>query len=143
MIRATITPQGLTVTATLRLRNLPPSSAIEFLVDTGSPATALHPDDAERLNITSDISRDATQTTLVGIGGPAAYLEIPATIEFAGTNDYGQAVAYTYPISLHIADPTEHNANFPAILGFDVIQYWQSVQTQDPATAIIIPKPNG
>ena len=139
MIAGAVTPTGIFVIATVII-NDNRGGNIQFLVDTGSGNTAIHPKDIELLSLPTRMLTEAPLTDIFGIGGTAAFRQLFATIEIAGTDDEGNAPVWSYPVDLLIAEPTEYNGDFPSILGRDVLYQWQHALGLNAETVLFVPK---
>lgn len=100
--------------------------AIDFLVDTGSTDTYLHPQDAKiRLGIAP--ARLATpqswpnHRSTTGIGGTVTCYVAPAVYVFR--HDDGCTRRITHEI--HIAPPAVTNATLPSLLGMDILSQFR------------------
>jgi hypothetical protein len=97
--------------------------AVDFLVDTGSTHSCLHPQDAKvRVGIEPsalvDTSRWPRQQSTNGVGGSAIYYVWPAVYHFE--HDDGTIRQITQEIE--IAQPTTTNATLPSLLGMDILR---------------------
>ena len=92
---------------------------LRFLVDTGSDITLIHPADLQRAGI--PISQLTAGSGTGGVGGQTATWVEPAIIRFFDHDGFGR---YDYRLDVEIAQPTEHNRNFPSLLGMDVLSCW-------------------
>ena len=100
--------------------------AFDFLIDTGSTHTCLHPQDAKiRIGIDPAALADASQwpdrRSNNGIGGSAAYYVWPAVYHFI--HDDGSIRQITHEID--IAQPTATNAMLPSLLGMDILRQFR------------------
>ena len=104
---------------------------MEFLVDTGSQSTLLHPDALGLLRITPNegLFRQAASTSR-GLGGRHSHF-IDACDLFL-RNDDGEYDRLTLPI--RFARPTLANATLPSLLGSDVLHHYR--MTFEPAANI-------
>ena len=121
MITGAVNPDGIFISAEVAIDGRNKGASILLLVDSGSNITAIHPIDADLLNITPELLAGAGTTQIVGIGGPATFHQMPAVVSFTGADADGNVATWRYPISLHIAQPTQHNEQFPSILGRDIL----------------------
>ena len=92
---------------------------IEFLIDTGSYSTALHPEDVDRLGIDYRRLNPVSRTYARGIGGGMGYYAEPAVVMFPdrdGTPRFCE-------LEVHICEPSDHPAlrRLPALLGRDFL----------------------
>lgn len=101
---------------------------VDFLVDTGSDTTSLHPRDSYNLAIPLQQLRHST--TLAGIGGAQTYFQADATLVF-----YDEEQAYMYYLGLAIARPSQHNLRLPSLLGQDMLRQWRTVH--DPTDRVL------
>ena len=95
------------------------SVRVNFLVDTGSDETIIHPRAIEDAGMMVPFPANAPVTR--GIGGSSALLKERATLVFA---DDDLTTQYRYHMPVNIARPGEHNRNFPSLLGRDVLDCW-------------------
>jgi hypothetical protein len=100
--------------------------SIDFLVDTGSTDTYLHPQDATlQMRIAEATLADPRQwpnrEPTGGIGGSVACYVQPAIYLFH--HDDGQVQRITHEI--HIVPPTLTNATFPSLLGMDILRHFR------------------
>ena len=108
--------------ARLRVPRFNVDDEVNFLVDTGSVNTCLHPRDAERIGFRFDELRDPF--SIAGVGGRQSYYREPALVV---VNDSG--VDRTFDITLYIARPQPPTASnprpvvnlLPSLLGRDVL----------------------
>ena len=140
MIAGAVTPDGIFVAAGVIINDHRGDGNIQFLVDTGSGDTVIHPKDIGLLSLPPRVLTEAPLTRISGIGGVAAFRELSATIEIAGTDAEGNAAVWIYPVDLLIAEPTEYNGNFPSILGRDVLYRWQHALGLNAETVLFVPK---
>ena len=140
MIAGAVTPDGIFVAAGVIINDHRGDGNIQFLVDTGSGDTVIHPKDIGLLRLPPRVLTEAPLTRISGIGGVAAFRELSATIEIAGTDAEGNAAVWSYPVDLLIAEPTEYNGNFPSILGRDVLYQWQHALGLNAETVLFVPK---
>lgn len=101
--------------------------AIDFLLDTGSVSTCLHPDDAKfGLGIDPAVLADASQwrnrRSLRSIGGTATYYVCDAFYLFH--QDDG-AVARQILSEIEIAQPSASNSRLPSLLGMDGLRHFR------------------
>ena len=91
---------------------------VDFLVDTGSDSTVLHPLDGQLLRCNFDLLKDSE--VVDGIGGGHDYFpESGAAITLTG-----ERTAYQFsPITIDIAKPGGNVDTLPSILGNDMLQY--------------------
>ena len=92
---------------------------IEFLIDTGSYSTALHPEDVDRLGIDYRRLNPVSRTYARGIGGGMGYYAEPAVVMFPdrdGTPRFCE-------LEVHICEPSDHPSlrRLPALLGRDFL----------------------
>ena len=100
--------------------------AIDFLVDTGSTHTHLHPRDAKIAAgidpaMLADPARWSQQRNSNGIGGFARAYVWPAVYHFE--HDDGTIRQITHEIE--IAQPSTTNAMLPSLLGMDVLRQFR------------------
>jgi hypothetical protein len=91
---------------------------ISFLIDSGSDVTVLMPIDSIRLEI--DFVSLINRTESEGIGGLAVGYEETAIITFSDRHHI-----YSYAVDVEISAHTNHNAQFPSLLGRDIINRWR------------------
>ena len=139
MITGAVTPNGIFVPAAVII-NDHRGDDIDFLVDTGAGVTVIHPGDFDRLLLLPRMLTEAPLIDISGIGGRVAFRHLSATIEIAGTDAEGSAAVWSYPVDLHIAEPTEYNGRFPSILGRDVLYQWQHALGLNAETVLFVPK---
>ncbi len=99
---------------------------VEFMVDTGTTNTCLHPLDAmTKLRIDRaallDPSKWAAPHPIDGIGGRDNYYPHEAVYVF--THDDGSEQRLTR--NIYIARPTAANSKLPSLLGMDILRYFQ------------------
>ena len=140
MITGAVTPDGIFVTADVIIDDHRRGRGIGFLVDTGAGMTIIHPKDIGLLRLPPRVLTEAPLTRISGIGGVAAFRELPAAIEIAGTDAEGNAAVWSYPVDLLIAEPTEYNGEFPSILGRDALYRWQYALGLNAETVLFVPK---
>lgn len=142
MISGAVTPAGIFVTADVIINDHIRSRGIDFLVDTGAGVTIIHPMDIELLRLPPRMLAEAPLTYISGIGGVAAFRQLSATITIADAdaNAEGNTATWSYPVDLHIAEPTDYNGEFPSILGRDVLYHWQHALALNPETMLFLPK---
>ena len=90
---------------------------IEFLVDTGSDRTVIHPEDANDAQVPFD--QLMNRAGLTGIGGVSPFFYETAFVTFNDGPD-----TRTYEVELLIAEPRDDNVEYPSLLGRDVINNW-------------------
>ena len=95
------------------------STGIRFLVDTGSDETIIHPRDIEEAGIMVPFPENMPRVP--GIGGSSAMLKAGGTLLFT---DADRITQYPYRLAVNIARPSNHNRNFPSLLGRDVLDCW-------------------
>jgi hypothetical protein len=100
--------------------------AIDFLVDTGSTHTCLHPQDAKiRVGLDPALlanpARWDRRHPNNGMGGVATYYVWPAVYHFE--HDDGTVRQITHEID--IAQPTATNSTLPSLLGMDVLRQFR------------------
>ena len=79
-------PPAPYVRAIAHLSRIGKSAEFEFLVDTGSDSTIIHPRDADYLNIDYRRMRPRSRNVSRGIGGEFVYFTEPATLIFPTLN---------------------------------------------------------
>ena len=104
------------------------SGDVEFLVDTGSDRTSLHPLDGWALRI--PLSQLGNPTSLAGIGGSQSYFTADAALLFRD-----ETQNRLYFLRLAIAQPTQHNLRLPSLLGQDILRHWRTVH--DPTERVL------
>ena len=87
---------------------------VDFLVDTGARATALHPVDAINFGLPFHLLKNPT--TMDGLGGTGVYFEENAWV-ILHDDDY----LYRFPITALIAQPNDDTKPLPSLLGRDVL----------------------
>ncbi len=107
------------VDATLVFPRYMTETNLRFLADTGSDTTLIHPADLKRAGIPTSQLTPGTGTG--GVGGQSATWAEPAIIRFFDQDGFGR---YDYRLDVEIAQPTEHNRNFPSLLGMDILGCW-------------------
>lgn len=140
MIIGTVTPDGVFIEAEVQVANQSTPTPIRFLADSGADITAIHPWDLAQMRLPAPVLNTAPVVHIIGIGGPAAYRILHATITIPGAYADGTPAYWTYPVILHIAVPTEYNETFPSILGRDILYHWLPMHTGEPDTIIFVPK---
>lgn len=140
MITATITPGGICIEAEVQVADHATATPVRFVVHRGSAITAIHPWDLAQMRLPSQILDDAPEVYINGIGGQATYRALPGTITFTGAYPDGTTAAWDYPVTLHIAAPTDYNETFPSILGRDVLYHWQHALAAGAGTMRFVPK---
>ena len=94
---------------------------IDFLVDSGSDATTLHPKDGLPMELEySELSVGTVPYD--GFGGtqfPSQELAIMMFVD-------GRLLRY-YEIPISIPRPEDHNRGLPSVLGQDILKHWRMV----------------
>jgi hypothetical protein len=99
---------------------------LDFLVDSGSTNSCLHPQDAKgRLGISdamlsSSLLWPGIQSSR-GVGGTAMSYVHPAVYGFRHDDGRFQQIQE----DIHIAVPTPANATFPSLLGWDILRFFR------------------
>lgn len=99
---------------------------LDFLVDSGSTDSCLHPQDAKgRLGVSdamlsSSLLWPSIQSSR-GVGGAAMSYVHPAIYGFRHDHGWLQQIRE----DIHIAVPTLANATFPSLLGWDVLRFFR------------------
>jgi hypothetical protein len=114
------------VSCLLFIPRLSAGGQIDFLVDTGSDRTVIHPGDAARLGIEEEAFAGLAQTTAVGVGGTALEYFEAAFILLRHQDDRIDNIL----VRLSFAVPTPDNALYPSVLGRDLISYYRLVFEQ-------------
>ena len=140
MIIGTVTPDGIFIEAEVQVPNQSATTPVRFLVDTGADITAVHPWDLAQMRLPAQVLNTAPVVDIIGIGGPATYRTLPATVTIPGAYADGTPAYWTYPVTLHVAVPTDYNQTFPSILGRDILYHWLPIHTGDPGTISFVPK---
>lgn len=131
MIRGDFTIDGYpALTATVSIPETNTYGPIDFLVDTGATTTLIHPNDAERLAI--DFGKLKKEDNSFGVGGNSKVFLERAEMIFHDEN--GQTTQ-SYQLEISIAEPTEHNNNFPSLLGRDILN--RMTMLYDPRNNIL------
>jgi hypothetical protein len=104
----------------VRLSQWAREGSIEFLIDTGSARTVIHPEDGVTLGIRFDDLMPAPHTRSEGIGEIGVYAEEPCTLVFDDQD--GRAFALEHRLWIALPDP--YNIRLPSLLGRDVLQYF-------------------
>ena len=86
----------------------------QFLVDTGTDTTILHPESAIKLNCPFDDLENPVE--LISAGGPHAYYAEPAVVSF-----YEGGARHDYRIEIYIAKPHPTVNDLDSLLGRDVL----------------------
>lgn len=103
----------------LAIPRLGTQATISFLVDTGSNITLLHPFDIRQVGISLD---DLTvEANTMGIGGATDIFSEFAALYFA---DADGIMEYSYRVNIHLAQPDTYNADYPSLLGMDILSCW-------------------
>lgn len=126
MIRGIFTPAGSpAVTGLLSFPRLGGESVdATFLLDTGATFSVIHPKDVKALGLDVMVAfGDRRQESGRGVGGRARYLMDEARLSFEHTD--GEQFDYILPI--HVAVPTDDNADYPSFLGMDFISNFRMV----------------
>ena len=92
---------------------------VQFLVDTGADRTTLHPGDADFLGI--DFGKLSGGESVDGIGGSVQMFSEAGELLFW---DEDAAEWRVYPLEIDISERTEVNAEYPSLLGRDVLALW-------------------
>jgi hypothetical protein len=125
--RTKLSPKPPVIQVSLHLPGLTPGFVtLDFLVDTGSTHTCVHPEDAKgRLGISdSMLSSSLLWPSLRGshgVGGTAMSYVHPAVYGFR--HDDGRFQQFHDEV--HIAAPTRANERFPSLLGWDILRYFR------------------
>ena len=110
----------------------PPDDAlittVPLLVDTGASSTVLHPEDALYFGI--DLSQLDYTASSTGIGGHSLSAQADGNVILRGDR-----FNFECPVSMRIAQPTEHNKRFPSLLGRDVLRQFN--MRYEPANGIL------
>lgn len=126
MIRGEFTNEGTpNLTATVSISETNTHGPIDFLIDTGADHTVIHPNDAERLGI--DFRKLENEGSSFGVGGRAKLFIERAELIF---RDEDGQTTQSHQLDIAIAEPSEHNNNFPSLLGRDILN--QMIMTYDP-----------
>ena len=101
--------------------------AVDFLIDTGSVGTYLHPYDAKaRLGIDADLLADANlwpaRRPTRGVGGASTYYVSEAVFLF---HDNNGDVAREIVDEIDVAQPTLSNATIPSLLGMNILRQFR------------------
>lgn len=105
-----------TLTATVSIPETNTHGSVDFLVDTGATTTLIHPNDAERLAI--DFGKLKNEDNSFGVGGRSKVFQEKAELIF---HDEDGQTTQSYQLEISIAEPSEHNNNFPSLLGRDIL----------------------
>ena len=92
---------------------------VRFQIDTGSDITLLHPTDLHRAGI--EVEQLEGESGTEGIGGFAGAFREPAVLHF---RDADGTTRYSYRFNLEIARPDTYNADYPSLLGMDILSCW-------------------
>jgi hypothetical protein len=97
---------------------------LTFLVDTGADASAIYPRDAQRLGLSHDLVFDDSDIVVsVGVGGRVEeYIEAGIVML---QHDDGSVDRLLVP--MHFAKPSPANAEYPSLLGRDVLSFYRLV----------------
>lgn len=133
MIAGKVTEEGYFVAANVRIDFSSRTAAIDFLVDTGAAVTAIHPKDATLLSVPESVLRNAETESIKGIGGSSIYRLLQGTLLFS---DAASPEPIQYAVTLHIAEPTDDNAEIPSLLGRDILNHWRTWQIDPDSDAI-------
>ena len=106
------------IEARLIIQRLAVDGFVQFLVDTGSDSTALHPMDGQRLQCRFDLLGDPYDVTGIG-GGGEYYPEGGTTIILAGVE-----MPYLFEnLTIDIAKPGGESDDLPSLLGNDLLEH--------------------
>lgn len=99
---------------------------IQFLIDTGSSATAVHPNDA-RLGFGVSLAEIRSRPDWpnpqpsLGVGGRATYFALPATYAFVHDDGHWEEISG----NVDVAEPNATNHTLPSILGWDMLEQFR------------------
>lgn len=131
MITAEVTDHGIYLNALVSKPGAtgPEGAAsIRFLIVSGSRITMIQPIDRAAL---TPVFPDLDQAPMVdhpawpNMGGTALLRRAPATLAFQGMDEDGRQQVWHYDTVLYVAEPTEHNAQLPSVLGLDILSHWR------------------
>ena len=117
---------------------------VRWLIDTGSPYTILHPEDAWRLlgdELQSlDFDAHTQRHDVSGVGqGPAQTIIVPATLTFE--DEAGELEAVRMPILIAKPGPSyrshEGNWRVPSLLGCDALRYFDLELSLNPPSVAL------
>lgn len=120
----------LYVSGDLQFPRLGVSGALNFLVDTGSGSTIVHPPDIRALDLPLDLL--ANRRAIRGVGGASGLFVEPAILHF---RDADRLTVYEYRLEIGIAEPNAVNRNYPSLLGRDILDCWYL--ESDPTNALL------
>ena len=107
------------VKAELFLPRLKISASVNFLVDTGSDNTIIHPFDIALAGIRVTDLRGLSSSR--GIGGSSDAFVEDARLLF---EDADGVTPYLYRLEIDIAKPDGNNQSLPSLLGRDILDCW-------------------
>jgi len=93
---------------------------VEFLLDTGSDRTSLHPLDSLALRV--PYAQLGNPMYFAGIGGSQAYFTADAALLFRD-----EIQDRLYFLRVAIARPSQHNLQLPSLLGQDILRHWRTI----------------
>ena len=110
-----------TISGALFIDSLGYAREVNFLADTGSYITVLHPSDGNAGNLPyPTLPSIAPVTTSNGIGAKARSHIVPADLYLQRVDGYWDLVS----LDIAIAVPSPHNRTFPSLLGWDVLKHY-------------------
>ena len=107
------------VEARLYLPRLEVAASVNFLVDTGSDGTIIHPADTVWAGIRVSELRGMSRSH--GIGGSSDAFVEDARLLF---EDADRVTPYLYRLEIDIAKPDGNNQSLPSLLGRDILGCW-------------------
>ena len=117
---------------------------VRWLIDTGSPYTILHPEDALRLlgNELDSLDFDAhpQRHDVSGVGrGPARTIIVPASLTFEDDEDEPETLTMPILIAEPIPPYRAHQGNWrvPSLLGCDVLRYFDLELSLNPPSVTL------
>ena len=107
---------------------------IEFLIDTGSDVTCLHPSDAGKLGLSLDRIRPGDSVGFTGVGGSLEYRQEDAILYFADQD--GSVLRFFCDIHFSLHPATER---LPSLLGRDFLNRCSLLADYPENRALITP----
>lgn len=128
------------VEARVHLPQLGLSGAVDFLLDTGSDATTLHPDDAAKIPIDLGVLSQEP-VSVRGIGGEMRYVQEEALVYIEDSDTGGW---HGFSIQVYIAPQAEHDAveDLPSVLGRDILNSCRCVFDVAQSLVSLEPRPS-
>lgn len=108
--------------AFVELPRIGSAADVEFLIDTGSAISVLHPFDARAMGVVFDehFSNEPAEVNL-GVGGGGRFFREPAVLALT----HADGALARYRIRIRVAVPSPANVTLPSVLGMDFIEHFR------------------